>query len=106
MIEPLEPAALKRRLDAGEELVLLDVREPGELAIGRLDGVRHIPLGELASRHGELDPEQPVVCICHHGLRSAGAAAFLLANDFDTVYNLVGGMERWALDVDPDMNRY
>ena len=79
----LTPGELKERLDAGEELVLLDVREPEEFAIARIAGSLLIPLGELAVRLPELDPDAKIVCICHHGIRSASAASALAQLDFD-----------------------
>jgi rhodanese-related sulfurtransferase len=108
VIVPLEPRELARRLASGEELVLLDVREPFELEIARLDGAVAIPLGELAARADELDPEdpRPLVCVCHHGIRSAHAAGLLASHGFERVYNLTGGIDRWASDVDPSMERY
>ena len=105
-IEPISAADLKARLDAGDELVLLDVRQPEELEICALPGVTHIPLGELSVRHHELDPEAETVCICHHGIRSANAAAGLASVGFERPLNLPGGGERWARDVDPSMARY
>ena len=105
-VRVLRPTELRARLDAGDELVLLDVREPDELAICALEGAVHVPLGELMSRLQELDPDRPTVCICHHGIRSASAAGYLAAQDFDEVYNLAGGVEAWAVEVDPEMRRY
>ena len=105
-VRPLSPRELAARLAAGEPLLLLDVREAEELETCRLDGSLHIPLSELSVRLPELDPERPIVCICHHGIRSASAAAALHGLDFDEVYNLTGGVDRWALEVDPTMARY
>ena len=105
-IASIAPAELARRLAAGERLVLLDVREPFELAAARIEGVRAIPLGELARRAGELDPDAPTVCICHHGIRSARAAGHLAALGFRSVSNLSGGIDRWSLEVDPRIPRY
>lgn len=102
----MTPNELAARLSAGDELVLLDVRESEELAICALPGVVHVPLGELASRADELDPEAETVCICHHGIRSAHAASFLASRGFERLHNLAGGMERWAADCDPEMARY
>jgi rhodanese-related sulfurtransferase len=102
----MTPAELKRRLDAGEGLVLLDVREPEELALCRIEGSVAIPMGELSLRHVELDPEQPTVCVCHHGIRSAHVAAALERLGFERLFNLTGGVERWAREVDPSMPRY
>lgn len=105
-VRPIEPRELRRRLDAGEPLVLLDVREPVEFALCRITDSRLVPLGELPSRLDDLDPEAQVVCICHHGIRSARAAALLVRAGFEHVWNLTGGIERWALEVDPTMPRY
>lgn len=106
MIETLAPVDLARRLADGEPLVLLDVREPEEVAVCALPGSIPIPLGELAVRHVELDPDAPTVCICHHGIRSASAAAALAHLGFERVFNLGGGVDRWAREVDPEMARY
>ena len=105
-IEALAPAELARRLAAGEDFVLLDVREPRELALCQLPGSTAVPLGELERKLPDLDPERPTVCICHHGVRSAHAASRLAAAGFRSVFNLSGGIERWARDVDPSMRRY
>ena len=103
---PLSPAELRARLDAGEKLVLLDVREHQEIAICALPDVLHIPLGELSVRLPELDPDLETVCICHHGIRSANAAAALSDLGFESLWNLSGGMDRWAREIDPSMARY
>lgn len=103
----LSPADLAAKLAAGEELVLLDVREAGELEVCALEPNVHVPLGELAARVDELDPDRVTVCICHHGIRSARAAGFLAARaEFSEVYNLSGGIDRWAAERDPGMRRY
>jgi rhodanese-related sulfurtransferase len=90
--------------------LLLDVREPWEAQIAsiRIAGVPQLllPMGQLAERLDELDPRQPVVCYCHHGMRSLQVVAFLLRQGFETVYNLAGGIEAWSLQVDPAVPRY
>lgn len=106
MVEPLTPAQLRERMEAGEDIVLLDVREHEEVAICQIEGSTHIPMGELSARLDELDPDQPIVCICHHGIRSANVAMALEQRDFDHLFNLTGGVERWAREVDPKMRRY
>ncbi len=106
MVDRLAPKELHARLAQGESFVLLDVRERDELELCRLPGAVHIPLGDLARRAGELDPAAHVVCICHHGMRSANAAVFLERLGFERVSNLQGGVERWATDVDPSFPRY
>ena len=105
-VQQITPSELKRRLDAGEELVLLDVREHEEVALCSIEGSLHIPMGELAVRHVELDPERPTVCVCHHGIRSANVAAALERFGFPTLFNLTGGIDRWADEVEPGMRRY
>ncbi|MEY2785118.1 MAG: hypothetical protein RL277_1328 [Planctomycetota bacterium] len=102
----LTPLEFARRRAAGERLEVLDVRERSELAIAPFPGARWIPLGELPRRVEELDASLTWVCLCHHGVRSAQAAAFLAAQGFDPVWNLSGGIERWSLEVDPAIPRY
>ncbi|MBI5363139.1 MAG: rhodanese [Planctomycetes bacterium] len=105
-VATITPADLAARLAQGESFVLLDVREPVELALARIDGVRAIPLGELVRRAGELDPDLPTVCICHHGIRSARAAGHLASSGFRAVFNLAGGIDRWSAEVDARIPRY
>ena len=103
----LSPKELAERLERGDELVLLDVRQPGEIAICALPGITHIPLGELSVRLSELDLDAETVCICHHGVRSASAASALYQIGFDgQLWNLTGGMDRWSTEVDPSARRY
>lgn len=102
----LDPAQLHTRLEAGDAPLLLDVREAEELAIARLDGVVHIPLGELTQRSEELDQAAEIVCICHHGIRSQRAAQYLASIGFERLLNLRGGMDAWSEQVDPSLTRY
>ncbi|MHC4262552.1 MAG: rhodanese-like domain-containing protein [Planctomycetota bacterium] len=106
MIERIEPVDLKARLDAGEDLVLVDVREDQELEICKIEGALHIPLSEFQARFEELDREHSIVCICHHGMRSANAAGFLAEQGYERLINLTGGIDAWAGQVDPEMARY
>ena len=96
---------LKARLDGGEKVFVLDVREPGEYEIVNL-GVPLIPLSELPKRFGELDPSQEIVVHCKMGGRSAKAAAFLRQHGFRNVKNLVGGIDAWVDRIDPTLPRY
>ena len=102
----LTPSELHRLLSAGHPLVLLDVREPEEVALVRLPDSIHIPMGEIPGRLHELDPDAEIVVYCHHGIRSASVVAFLLQRDFVNVANLSGGIDAWSLSVDPSMGRY
>ena len=91
-------------------LLLLDVREPWEfgLAAIRVPGATtlHMPMRQVAARIAELNPSQPVLCICHHGARSAQVVAFLERAGFTSVYNLAGGIDAWSARVDPALPRY
>ncbi|MGE4092992.1 MAG: rhodanese-like domain-containing protein [Candidatus Binatia bacterium] len=97
---------LKTRLDAGDEVVLLDVREPEEVALVRLPGAIHIPMGEVPGRLHELDPDKEIVVYCHHGVRSLRVANFLAQRDFTQVTSLAGGIDAWAIEIEPGMARY
>ena len=101
----IDPVALRARLDAGGGPDLLDVRESWEHALCALPGARLIPIDELAGRVDELDPAREVVVYCHHGVRSAAAVAWLRHQDIPAV-NLRGGIDAWALEVDPGLTRY
>ena len=105
-IVDIDPTALRARLDRGDRLTLLDVRDPHELAISRLDGGLLIPLPELPARLAELDPADEIVVYCRTGVRSARAAAFLRRAGFQRVHNLTGGINRWAETVDDSLPRY
>jgi rhodanese-related sulfurtransferase len=86
--------------------VLVDVREPWEYEYCRIDGSLSMPLSELGRRYAEIPAAQPVVTVCHHGMRSMHAAAFLARAGFTDVYNLYGGVAAWAAEVDPGMKTY
>ena len=93
-------------LDAGKELVLLDVRDPHEYEITHIDGAKFIPLGELPARLNELDDHADVVTYCHHGARSLKALEILKAAGFAKVRSLRGGIDAWAVNVEREMPRY
>jgi len=106
-MQQLSVHGLKERLDApGEPPVILDVREGWELRICTLPGIVHIPMGQIPARAGELDPEQELVVVCHHGVRSLRVAQFLESRGFVNVYNLRGGVDAWAREIDPAMQTY
>jgi len=102
-VEEITPRELRRRLDAGEELDLVDVREPHEWAICRIGGARLVPLGTLAARLHELDSARTCVLYCRSGARSARASEVLRQAGFRRVLNLRGGVLAWAREVDPSM---
>ena len=85
---------------------LLDVREPWEFELCRLDDATLMPMNSIPERIDDLDEDAEIVCICHHGARSMQVAAFLERNGFGKVSNLTGGMHAWALQVDAGMAKY
>jgi len=102
----LTPQQVRDLQQAGRSLVLLDVREPEEVALVRLPGSIHIPMGDVPGRLHELDADADIVVYCHHGIRSAQVAAFLAQHEFGSVANLTGGIDAWAASVDPSLPRY
>ena len=94
--ENITASGLKARLDAGDRLVLLDVREPWEFDLARIDGSKLIPMSELGERLTELDPGAETVVICHHGIRSAYVTRALQGAGFDKVLNLEGGLDAYS----------
>ena len=108
MIAEIAPADVARwRADLQRPVPLVvDVREPWELAICRIDGSVNVPLGAIAQRVGELPRVRPIICVCHLGARSQQAAMFLASAGFTDLYNLRGGIAAWADAVDPAMQRY
>ena len=107
-IPHITPAELKQRLDAGEKLTIIDVREPFEWDIANLGafGARLIPLDQVLDRKAEIDPNTDVVVHCRSGSRSAGAIRQLRSHGYERLMNLKGGIRGWAEDVDPSMPTY
>ena len=107
-MQQLLPSQLAEWLaDAGRpQPLLLDVREPWEFELCQIAGSRHIPMHLIPLRSQELDAERDIVVICHHGARSMQVAMFLENRGFASVHNLSGGVNGWAMNVDPAMRRY
>ena len=104
----LASVAQSHPLDAA---VLLDVREPYELGWAQLAHgpnfrVLAIPMAHVPARLAELDPDQPIACLCHHGMRSMQVARFLASNGFGHVVNVDGGIDAWSTQVDSAIARY
>lgn len=101
-------ADVKMRLDAGDEVILVDCREPEEHAIAAIESARLIPLGELVDRVAELGPpgDGAVVVHCHHGGRSLQAAQWLRGQGYAAAVSMAGGIDRWAVEIDPNLQRY
>ncbi|PYU38304.1 MAG: rhodanese [Acidobacteria bacterium] len=102
----ITPADVQARLEQGEKLVLIDVREPWEYALCRIEGAKHVPLGTLAASLETLPDVDEVICYCHHGMRSLDAAAWLRFQGIERAKSLAGGIERWSIEIDPQVPRY
>ena len=102
----IEPQSLKRMLDEGKGIILLDVREEWEYKTVCIDEARWIPFGELPRRLSELNPYAEIVIYCHRGMRSLDAAYLLQQFGFKRIKSLVGGIDRWAQEIDPTLYRY
>jgi rhodanese-related sulfurtransferase len=108
LITQLAPKDLAAwRADASREPpVVIDVREPWEYQTAHIDDSRLVPLQTIPANVGTLPKDRDVVLVCHHGNRSQRAAQWLEQQGFTRLYNLAGGVDRWASDVDPAMARY
>ena len=113
MIEQIRPSQLAQWLQSVRvhgEPVVLDVREPHELQMAHIqaDGFQllTIPMGVIPPRLNELNPTQPIACLCHHGARSMQVAYFLESRGFDHVANIAGGINAWSAELDPTIPRY
>jgi adenylyltransferase/sulfurtransferase len=106
MIPAISVQELKRKMDASEGFELIDVREPFEFEIARIEGAKLIPLGEIAERADELQRVQSIVVHCHSGRRSEQAVRLLQQRGFANVYNLQGGIDAWSDFVDPTVPKY
>jgi rhodanese-related sulfurtransferase len=103
--ENITPSELKSRLEVGEDPVLLDVREPWEFELARIEGSNLVPMSRLEERFTELDPDSETVVICHHGNRSAYVTQALQRAGFKSVLNLEGGLDAYSF-VDESVPRY
>ena len=104
--EEITAVDLKRMRDAGEDFVLLDVREDDELAQARLLWATHVPMAHVPERLAELPTDRPIVVMCHGGSRSDRVARFLRENGFSDVANLAGGIDAWSHEIDPSVPVY
>ena len=113
MIAQIRPQDLAQWLNAAGakgEPIVLDVREPHELqtASVRAEGftLLAIPMHNIPARLSELDPQQPIACLCHHGARSMQVAHFLQGHGFENLANIAGGIHAWSAELDPSIARY
>ena len=110
-VRPKDFAAWLKTAPAGTQPVLLDVREPGELQTANIKPggdftLLAIPMGSIPARLQELDPDQPIACLCHHGARSMQVASFLQSRGFQHLANIAGGIHAWSDELDPSVPRY
>src|SRR5436305_8042738 len=103
----ITPEDVKSKLDAHEQFLLLDVREPWEVETAKIDGAKLMPMGDVPSRaHQELDPEGHIVVLCHHGVRSMNVTVWLRQQGFENVQSMRGGIDAWSRQVDPKVPAY
>jgi rhodanese-related sulfurtransferase len=102
----ISPRELKERLNRGENILLVDVREPHEYAICQIEGAKLIPMGSIPANLQKLDTDEDVVCYCHHGMRSLDVANWLRAQGIKSAKSMAGGIDRWSIEIDPTVPRY
>jgi rhodanese-related sulfurtransferase len=105
-MKDITPKQLKSRLDAGEAIDIIDVREDWEVAQGMLANAIHIPMDNIPDAVDQISREKPVVVMCHTGRRSEQVALWMDTEGFDNVLNLVGGIDQWSREIDPSLPRY
>jgi len=108
---PLEitPQDVYQRLQAGEKFALVDVREPGEFQLARINGAELIPMRTVPAELSRLDAkadETPLIVFCHHGVRSLNVVHWLREQGLDACQSMAGGIDRWSLEIDPTLPRY
>ena len=100
-------AEVKTKLDAGESFTLLDVREPWEFETAKIADAKLIPMGDVPSRaHQELDPDEHIVVMCHHGIRSMNVTVWLRQQGFEKAQSMRGGIDAWSRQVDEKVPKY
>lgn len=105
-VKQLSATELKSKIQREETLFLLDVREPHEFQYAHIANSVLIPLNQIPNRLGELDPQQEIVVICHHGMRSQQAANYLVQSGYKKIANLTGGIDAWSCTCDSSIPRY
>lgn len=111
MAFPLElsPQEVRSRFGDGDQLVWIDVREPEEFAIARIEGAELLPMGSIPAeiqRLARLADQASLVILCHHGLRSLQVVSWLRQQRIENCYSLAGGIDRWSREIDPSVPRY
>ena len=102
----ISAAEVKRKLDAGDDFSFVDVREPEEFALARIEGARLIPMRSVPAALAELDDDRPVIVFCHHGVRSLNVANWLREHGIEQAWSMAGGIDLWSLQIDLGVPRY
>jgi rhodanese-related sulfurtransferase len=102
----IQPEQVKRMLDAAEDFTFLDCREPWEYQTAHIANTTHIPMQDIPARIQELDPDDHIVVICHHGMRSMNVTAWLRQQGYEKTQSVAGGIDRWSRQVDPTVPIY
>lgn len=89
-----------------DDVILIDVRENDELAICRINGALHIPMGQIPEHVDALPRDKQLIIFCHHGMRSLNVVQYLEARGIENAINMIGGIHAWSVDVDPEIQRY
>ena len=101
------PVEVKRRLDSGEKLRLIDVREPFEHQQARIEGSELIPMRSVPQAVASLQAaEMPLIVFCHHGMRSLQVVSWLREQGIESCSSMIGGIDRWSIEIDPSVPRY
>lgn len=106
LFKTIAPIELNQKIQKGDDLQLIDVREQEEFAIAQIIGTQLLPLSNFAEWHAKLDANAQIVFICHHGVRSAQVCSYLARNGFKNLWNLTGGIDAWSTSVDRNVPRY
>lgn len=106
MPKNITPQDLKARWDQGESLLVLDVREPWEVQEASVQGALNVPMDDVPASLEKIPQDRAVVVMCHTGSRSAFIAEWLEMRGYQNILNLVGGIDRWAWEIDPEIPRY
>lgn len=105
--EVIDAVQLKKKLDNGDKFRLIDVREPSEFRVAKIEGSELKPLGQIMTWMQELtDKDEEIVLLCHHGMRSDRACQFLVGQGFTKIRNMQGGIDAWSVQVDGNVPRY
>jgi rhodanese-related sulfurtransferase len=105
-VKEIQPTDLKNKIDNKDDFLLIDVREPSEIEISKIKESIHIPMADIPNNIDQINSNKLVVVMCKSGGRSAKVCEYLIQNRFKDIYNLNGGIIKWALEIDSDMLIY